>query len=99
LTNEAIKYRAQDKIRSLSKIRRIYPRSVSENKREFNLAIAKIWYYKFQFCLKENDISSAIKNIGKIKFVDIRYFLIFTSILFSPNLYKIALKYYDKRGL
>jgi glycosyltransferase involved in cell wall biosynthesis len=99
LTNQSINFRAQDRIITLSTLKKRYTNAVSKNIHHFNKAKYKIWYYKFQAALYHKKINIAKLNINKIKFKDFRYFLIFTMVYISPILYKKILKIYDKRGM
>lgn len=99
LTNKSINFRGQDRIVTLSTLKRRYSDVVSKNLSHFNKAKYKIWYYRFQAALFNKNMKIAKLNISKIKFKDFRYFLIFLIVYISPTIYKKALKIYDKRGI
>jgi len=99
LTNKSINFRSSDRIITLATLKKEFYNQISLNIKYFNKAKYKIWYYRFQAALSNDNLKVAKLNISKIKFKDYRYFVIFLIILISPNLYKKILKMYDQRGI
>lgn len=99
LTNKSINFRSRDRILTLVTLKKKYPEIVNANKASFNNAKYKIWYYRFQAALFNNNLKAAKLNINKIKFKDYRYFFIYLLIFISPKIYKKSLKIYDQRGI
>lgn len=101
LTNKSIKYRANDRIRTLTNIRRNFSSEINSKNilKEFNAAKYKIWYYKFQYHLSAGNKNDALLNLRKIYFKDFRYLFIYIITFVNINFYKKLLKVYDKRGI
>ena len=70
---------------TLNKLKLNYPEKYIEYKKAFNFAFIKLTYFEFLDILINGKLESSLEKISKIKFKDIRYFLIWIFLNFTKS--------------
>lgn len=81
---------------TLDKLRHNYPEKYTKYKKAFDFAFSKLTYFEFIDSLINLNLQASLAKISKIKFLDIRYFLIWI-ILFATRNKKLMLKILNRK--
>ena len=97
LTNQSIRYWADERIYTLNKILDKNPESLLEFPKEFKEAFARAEYYKLRYNLDKDNLDKAKQSAMKIYKNSFTYFTIAVLLFISHNLLKFVFKKYYKR--
>ena len=81
---------------TLNKLKLNYPEKYIKYKKAFNFAFIKLTYFEFLDILINGNLESSLEKISKIKFKDIRYFLIWIFLNFTKSK-KLTLKILNRK--
>lgn len=89
LTDKAISKWAYEREYTLNQVRNENPGIEKDFPKEFEEAYARANYYRARYLMSMNDKSKAREEMGKVKGVDFKYFLLYVTLFFPKEVWHL----------